>query len=211
MSDGVLRRAMDLLGAFTDDDPQLTASQLAARAGLALSTVHRLIAMMLDLGMLTRTPGHRYAVGARLWEIGELSPLAAQLRETALPHMVRLYEATGENVHLAVLDDPTPAAASAIFVGRITGRGSVPTISRSGGRHPLHATGVGKALLSLRDEEWLEAYLAAPLVIETRLSITDPVAMERELSQIPGIVSVGLFARRPADVVIIGGEPPRVL
>ena len=43
------------------------------------------------------------------------------------------------------------------------------------------------------------------------LSIVDPVAMERELSQIPGVVSVGLFARRPADVVIVGGEPPRVL
>ena len=43
------------------------------------------------------------------------------------------------------------------------------------------------------------------------LSITDPVAMERDLSQIPGVVSVGLFARRAADVVIIGGEPPRLL
>lgn len=43
------------------------------------------------------------------------------------------------------------------------------------------------------------------------LSITDPVAVERELNQIPGVVSVGLFARRPADVVIVGGEPPRVL
>ncbi len=43
------------------------------------------------------------------------------------------------------------------------------------------------------------------------LSITDPVAMERELNQIPGVVSVGLFARRPADVVIVGGEPPTVL
>ncbi len=43
------------------------------------------------------------------------------------------------------------------------------------------------------------------------LSIIDPVAMERELSQIPGVVTVGLFARRPADVVIVGGEPPRVL
>ena len=43
------------------------------------------------------------------------------------------------------------------------------------------------------------------------LSITDPVKLERELSQIPGVVTVGLFARRPADVVIIGGEPPRVL
>ncbi|MEZ0472229.1 ribose-5-phosphate isomerase RpiA [Luteimonas salinilitoris] len=43
------------------------------------------------------------------------------------------------------------------------------------------------------------------------LSITDPVAMERELNQIPGVVGVGLFARRPADVVIVGGEPPLVL
>ena len=43
------------------------------------------------------------------------------------------------------------------------------------------------------------------------LSITDPVKLERELSQIPGVVTVGLFARRPADVVIIGGEPPRIL
>ncbi|MBN8717511.1 MAG: ribose-5-phosphate isomerase RpiA [Stenotrophomonas sp.] len=43
------------------------------------------------------------------------------------------------------------------------------------------------------------------------LAITDPVALERELNQIPGVVSVGLFARRPADVVIVGGQPPRVL
>ena len=42
------------------------------------------------------------------------------------------------------------------------------------------------------------------------LSIVDPVAMERELNQIPGVVSVGLFARRPADIVIVGGEPPLV-
>jgi ribose 5-phosphate isomerase A len=43
------------------------------------------------------------------------------------------------------------------------------------------------------------------------LAITDPVAMETAINQLPGVVSVGLFARRPADVVIIGGEPPLVL
>ena len=43
------------------------------------------------------------------------------------------------------------------------------------------------------------------------LSITDPVALETAINQIPGVVSVGLFARRPADVVIIGGEPPQLL
>ena len=43
------------------------------------------------------------------------------------------------------------------------------------------------------------------------LAITDPIGMERDLNQVPGVVSVGLFARRPADVVIVGGEPPQVL
>ena len=35
--------------------------------------------------------------------------------------------------------------------------------------------------------------------------VTDPVGLEAELNQLPGIVSVGLFARRPADVVIVDG------
>jgi ribose 5-phosphate isomerase A len=43
------------------------------------------------------------------------------------------------------------------------------------------------------------------------LAITDPPALENALNQIPGVVSVGLFARRPADIVIVGGEPPIVL
>lgn len=43
------------------------------------------------------------------------------------------------------------------------------------------------------------------------LAITDPVALEQAINQIPGVVSVGLFARRPADVVIVGGETPQVL
>ncbi|HET7300392.1 MAG TPA: ribose-5-phosphate isomerase RpiA [Oleiagrimonas sp.] len=37
-------------------------------------------------------------------------------------------------------------------------------------------------------------------------SITDPVAMETELNQITGVVTVGLFAHRPADVVVAGDQ-----
>lgn len=36
------------------------------------------------------------------------------------------------------------------------------------------------------------------------LTITDPVGLERELNQITGVVTVGLFAARPADVLLIG-------
>jgi ribose 5-phosphate isomerase A len=37
------------------------------------------------------------------------------------------------------------------------------------------------------------------------LTIRDPVALERELNQLAGVVTVGLFAVRPADVLLIGG------
>ena len=38
------------------------------------------------------------------------------------------------------------------------------------------------------------------------LSIVDPVALEAEINQIVGVVTVGLFAKRPADVLIVGGD-----
>ncbi|WP_371388561.1 ribose-5-phosphate isomerase A, partial [Salmonella sp. M36] len=38
------------------------------------------------------------------------------------------------------------------------------------------------------------------------LTIEDPPALERALNQIAGVVTVGLFAVRPADVLIVGGS-----
>jgi ribose 5-phosphate isomerase A len=43
------------------------------------------------------------------------------------------------------------------------------------------------------------------------LAISDPPALENALNQIPGVVTVGLFASRPADIVSVGGEPPILL
>jgi ribose 5-phosphate isomerase A len=38
------------------------------------------------------------------------------------------------------------------------------------------------------------------------LSITDPVALETTINQIPGVVTVGLFARRGADIILSGSD-----
>jgi len=37
------------------------------------------------------------------------------------------------------------------------------------------------------------------------LSIVDPIALETEIGLLAGVVTVGLFARRPADVLLLGG------
>jgi ribose 5-phosphate isomerase A len=38
------------------------------------------------------------------------------------------------------------------------------------------------------------------------LAISNPLEMETRLNQIPGVITVGLFAHRPADILLIGGE-----
>ena len=38
------------------------------------------------------------------------------------------------------------------------------------------------------------------------LDIIDPIQLENDLNQIPGVVTVGIFARRKADVLLIAGE-----
>jgi ribose 5-phosphate isomerase A len=44
------------------------------------------------------------------------------------------------------------------------------------------------------------------LIIDVHgLSIVDPVALESRINNIAGVVTVGLFAQRPADVLLLGG------
>ncbi|MBN9611935.1 MAG: IclR family transcriptional regulator, partial [Actinobacteria bacterium] len=180
---GVLERALAVLGCFSEHEPELRAAELAERTGLASSTLHRLLGTLKQYGLLVPMPDHRYAIGSRLWELGELSPVSLRLRERAIPHLMRLYEATGENVHLAVLSGPDPEHAAALYVDRVTGRHSLETISRVGGRLPLHATGVGKALLLGRDDEWLRRYFTVPRERETVHTVTDEAALRDELQR----------------------------
>jgi ribose 5-phosphate isomerase A len=43
------------------------------------------------------------------------------------------------------------------------------------------------------------------LILDVRgLTITDPAGTESRINQIPGVVTVGLFALRPADVLLLG-------
>jgi len=43
-----------------------------------------------------------------------------------------------------------------------------------------------------------------PIIDVRGLSITDPLAMEQEINQWPGVVTVGIFARRKANVCLLG-------
>jgi ribose 5-phosphate isomerase A len=45
-----------------------------------------------------------------------------------------------------------------------------------------------------------------PIIDVSGLRIDDPIALESTINQWPGVLTVGLFASRPADLVIVAGQ-----
>lgn len=186
---GVATKVLDVLGSFRATAPELTLTDVAARAGLPLTTAHRIVGELAAAGALERAPDGRYRVGLRVWEIGALAPRGHGLRESAMPFLEDLYEATHQNVQLAVRD-----GRDAVYVERLSGRHAVSVVTRVGSRLPLHATGVGQVLLAHADTAFQEEILAGPLRTYTPRTIRSPDVLRRVLAD----------ARREGVVVTTG-------
>jgi IclR family transcriptional regulator, acetate operon repressor len=153
-------------------------SELARRSGLAKTTVFRLVHELGRYGLVEDT-GDGVRLGMRLFELGSSVPRQRSLTEAALPFMRDLQQATGDTVHLAVLD-----RAEVVYLQILRGSGTRRLPSRVGGRMPAHATGVGKAILAFSPRPVVDALIAAGLPPRTARTIVAPAALRRELGRI---------------------------
>lgn len=175
----MVERVLDVLEAFSPDRSALSLSDLSRRTRLPLSTTHRIVGELARRGALERQEDGRYRVGLWLWEIASLSPRGVGLRESAMPFLEDLYEATHENVQLAVLDAP-----EVVYVELISGRNAVSVVSRVGGRLAAHATGVGLVLLASAPVDVQEDVLSRPLKAYTPKTITSHQELRRVLADV---------------------------
>lgn len=175
----VVGRAAAIVAAFDEDRPVLGVSDLARRTGLPKTTVHRIAKELCDVRVLD--PAEQsvgYRLGTWLFELGQLVPTHRSLSEAAQPIMEDLREATHERIHLAVLD-----GVDVVYVKILGGSGG-PVTSRSGGRLPAHATGVGKVLLAYSPAAALRARVEAGLPRLTPRTIAAPGTLAQELQEI---------------------------
>ncbi|MFG2089099.1 MULTISPECIES: IclR family transcriptional regulator [unclassified Spirillospora] len=175
----VTSRVLDILEAFSAERTALNITQISRHAGLPLSTAHRLVGELTRWGALEREPGGLYRIGLRLFEVAALAPRGPALRGAAMPFLEDLYEATHENVHLAVLD-----GLDVVYIERISARDAVHVLSRVGGRWPAHATGVGLAMLAHAGAELQERAIAGPLRRFTDKTITSGPELRRVLAEV---------------------------
>jgi ribose 5-phosphate isomerase A len=75
---------------------------------------------------------------------------------------------------------------------------------------PMARSYVGREMVKMGAHPvWRQDFVTdnGNLIIDVHgFSISDPVALENAINQIAGVVTVGLFANRPADVLILGTE-----
>jgi DNA-binding IclR family transcriptional regulator len=173
----ILAKAFALLQAFTSERRVMRLSEIARYSGLPKSTVHRLLARLIELGAIEN---HRagYRIGAMMLQIGTTTP-AMGMRDVAAPHLVALHLRTGLTVHLGVLRE-----FDVMILDRVARRNPPSSPSRMGARLPANCTALGKMLLAHEDLDDLAMFLPRPMRALTSASITDVDTLISELREV---------------------------
>ncbi len=217
----VIGKVVLILRAFSADDHAVGLAGLVRRTGLHKATVRRLAEELTAVRLLDRVPGG-YRLSGGLFELGMRASVERGLLELAMPFLQDLYERTHETVHLGVLD-----GHEVVYVAKIGGHRQASAPSRTGGRMPLHCTGIGKALLAHAGPELRRAVLGGPLERRTPRTIIAPGLLARQLDTVveqgvsfeyeessPGIACVGapildVLTNDPVAAVSVTGPVTR--
>ncbi len=160
---------------------QIRVSEASVELGTAVSTAHRLLAMLSHHGFVRQDPASKvYAAGPVLVRLGLKAVQSLDLRTLAHEHLVRLRDETGETVHLAV-----PEGNQVSFIDAVESEKALRVSSRRGVTMWAHCTSVGKAYLAhLEDSRLLELYPSIDLPSMTRHSVTSRSRLFAELARI---------------------------
>lgn len=182
----VLTRAAALLDAFEGSE-ELNLAQLAHRAGLPRSSVHRLLQRLVDLEWVERQ-GFRYRLGVRMCEFGNHAFHQDSLHRSAIRPMYDLRQETGFNVHLCVL-----AGSESVAIESLWGHRQPPLLVRN--RLPARATACGRVLLSALPHTSLEPLFGPTEALTIRADVTEVrdrgYAVSYDVGE-PGMVSVAV-------------------
>ncbi len=153
---------------------------VAGAFGMARSNAHRTLQTLVACGWAVQdATTSAYRPSLRLFELGALVEAAADLRTLLRPHLASLSAATGETIHLAVLD-----GSEIVYLDKFDSPLPVAAYSRVGGRAPAACVASGKALLAAWGEDADAARLQArlgSLKAHTPNSLTDYAALQTEL------------------------------
>jgi sugar lactone lactonase YvrE/DNA-binding IclR family transcriptional regulator len=171
-----LRRGLSLLDLVAEHPSRLRFSEIADRAGLTRATVHRMLATLVEAGLLRIDERDQtYSLGFRLFEMAHRVWDQFDLRSAAEPELERLRDLTGETIRLGILD-----AGDILYIDQREAAQAVRLGNGVGSRTASFASGAGKAILAHLDPLHREQLLNA---LELRKFTPNTIALRAELDR----------------------------
>lgn len=170
-------KALSLLNYFSEAEPEIGLSELARRSGVDKATVHRMLVVMCDHGLLEKRGD------ARLYRLGAGVLRLSRVRETAFPvssvmqHSLDALSAEiGETAHGSLVSG---RALATVGISEAN-RGSRVSLV-AGEILPMHSTASGLVVLAYSGPDDVERALADNLAAKTTRTITDPSILRARL------------------------------
>ena len=154
--------------------------EVAQAFGLARSNAHRTLQTLVECGWAVQDAStSTYRASLRLFELGSLVEGAIDLKTLLHPQLAALARASGETIHLTVLE-----GTEIVYLDKFDSPLPVAAYSRIGGRAPAYCAASGKALLAAlgHDAETLRS-LFVSLQAHTPNTITDFNALQADLAR----------------------------
>ncbi|HEX6828196.1 MAG TPA: IclR family transcriptional regulator C-terminal domain-containing protein, partial [Burkholderiales bacterium] len=178
-----LTRGLQLLQRLGESGSGMMLTDLAQTVGLPNSTTHRLLSTLEAMGFARQTPDlGLWQVGVEAFRMGNAFLRSRDIVEQARPHLFHLMEEAGETANLALLHD-----ARAVMVYQVQCHEMMRMIVHIGGAVPLHASGVGKAMLAAMADDEVKAILHrqgltryTPHTVDSPARLAEEIAVARE-------------------------------
>ncbi len=142
-----LSRGLALLETLAATQGGATLTVLAEALALPAPTAHRLLATLEQAGFVEAGVNGAWRIGVRAFRAGSAFLSHRNLVAQALPRLEWLMGEAGETANLAVIED-----GEAVFVAQAQCRELMRMSVKLGARGPMHASGVGKAMLAAMTE-----------------------------------------------------------
>ena len=150
-----LYRGLQILRAFSSEQPKLRLTDIIRKTGLPKSTVIRLLKTLKSLNYVRYDPNdRRYYLGTEVMSLGVAVLSSLSVRETALPYMEELSRASTQNINLTILD-----GSEVVFIERIKTRMILNLDNPIGSRLSSYRTSCGKAIMAFLTQEKLAEVL----------------------------------------------------
>jgi IclR family acetate operon transcriptional repressor len=164
-----LDRAIEVFE-FLSEAQGKSLAMISSEMGQSAATVYRILVTLEGRGLVEFDPNEQlWYIGAQAFVIGARFLRRTSLVDRARPILRKLMEETGETANLGIERE-----GAVLFISQVETHATIRAFFPPGTLSPMHASGVGKALLAQMDEDRLDRILTAQRFERfTKYTLTD--------------------------------------